>query len=94
MRLGGSRRSKSRVTGVNRPRLVSAGVPAEGVKAGQGLPAQMATRVLGISESGYYEYRGRGPSAREVAHALFTDVIRERMLPPAAPTERGGRMRG
>ena len=45
--------------------------------AGEGLPVQMATRVLGVSESGFYEYRGRGPSAREVRHALLIDVIRE-----------------
>jgi putative transposase len=45
--------------------------------AGEGLPVQMATRVLGVSESGYYEYRGRGPSVREVRHALLTDLIRE-----------------
>ena len=41
------------------------------------LPVQMATRVLGVSESGYYEYRRRGPSVREVQHALLTDLIRE-----------------
>lgn len=45
--------------------------------AGEGLPVQLAARVLGVSESGYYECRGRGPSAREVRHALLTDVIRE-----------------
>ena len=43
----------------------------------EGLPVQLATRVLGVSESGYYEYRSRGPSAREVRHALLTDLIRE-----------------
>ena len=37
----------------------------------------MAARVLAVSESGYYEYRNRGPSAREVRHALLTDVICE-----------------
>ena len=45
--------------------------------AGEGLPVQLAPRVLGVSESGYYEYRSRGPSAREVRHALLTDLIRE-----------------
>lgn len=45
--------------------------------AGKGLPVQLATRVLGVSESGYYEFRSRGPSAREVRHALLTDLIRE-----------------
>ncbi len=41
------------------------------------LPVQLATRVLGVSESGYYEFRRRGPSARSVRHALLTDLIRE-----------------
>jgi len=45
--------------------------------AGEGLPVQVATRVLEVSESGYYEFRSCGPSAREVRHALLTDVIRE-----------------
>jgi hypothetical protein len=45
--------------------------------AGEGLPVQLATRVLGVSESGYYEFRGRGPSARDVRHVLLTDLIRE-----------------
>jgi putative transposase len=34
------------------------------VIAAEGLPVQLATRVLGVSESGYYEWRGRAPSAR------------------------------
>lgn len=37
----------------------------------------MATRILGVSESGYHEHRGRGPSARDVRHTLLTDLIRE-----------------
>jgi putative transposase len=45
--------------------------------AGEGLPVQVATRILAVSESGYYEFRSRGPSAREVRHALLTDLIRE-----------------
>jgi hypothetical protein len=32
--------------------------------AGEGLAVQMAARVLDVSESGYYEFRSRGPSAR------------------------------
>jgi transposase InsO family protein len=47
------------------------------VIAAEGLPVQMATRVLGVSESGYYEFRLRGPSARSVRHALLTGLIRE-----------------
>lgn len=45
--------------------------------AGEGLPVQVATRVLAVSESGYYASRTRGPSVREVRHALLTDLIRE-----------------
>lgn len=37
--------------------------------AGEGLPVQMATRVLGVSESGYYNARGRPPSARAIGTA-------------------------
>jgi len=33
---------------------------------------QLATRVLGVSESGYYEWRGRAPSVRAVRHAWLT----------------------
>jgi putative transposase len=32
-------------------------------------------RVLGVSESGYYESRRRGASARAVRHAWLTDLI-------------------
>jgi putative transposase len=45
--------------------------------ADEGLPVQMATRVLGVSESGYYEAHRRGPSAREVRHVWLTDQIRK-----------------
>jgi putative transposase len=45
------------------------------VIAAEGLPAQLATRVLGVSESGYYEWRGRAPSARAVRHAWLTEQI-------------------
>ena len=43
--------------------------------AAEGLPVQLATRVLGVSESGYYEWRGRAPSAREIRHAWLTGQI-------------------
>src|SRR5438045_6174043 len=39
------------------------------------LPVQLATRVLGVSESGYYEWRDRAPSARAVRHAWLTEQI-------------------
>ena len=41
------------------------------------LPVQLATRVLGVSESGYYEWRGRAPSRRAIRHAWLTDLIRQ-----------------
>ena len=36
---------------------------------------QLATRVLRVSESGYYEWRGRAPSVRAVRHAWLTEQI-------------------
>jgi putative transposase len=45
--------------------------------AGEGLPVQAATRVLNVTDSGYYAWRGRGPSARAVRHALVTETIRQ-----------------
>jgi len=56
--------------------LLKAAVPpkrrfeAIAVMAGEGLPAQTSCRVLDVTDSGYYAWRGRGPSAREVRHAL------------------------
>jgi putative transposase len=44
--------------------------------AGEGLPVQTATRVLGVAESGYYESLTRAPSARSIRHAWLTDQIR------------------
>ena len=45
--------------------------------AGEGLPVQAATRVLQVTDSGYSAWRGRGPSARAVRHALLTETIRQ-----------------
>jgi len=39
------------------------------------LPVQLATRVLGVSEPGYYEWRDRPPSARALRHAWLTEQI-------------------
>src|SRR5689334_1232286 len=47
------------------------------VIAGEGLPVEVACRVLGVSCAGFYAWRFRPPSARAVRHAWLTDVIRE-----------------
>jgi transposase InsO family protein len=39
-------------------------------------PVQLATRLLRVSEPGYYEWRGRAPSVRAVRHAWLTEQIR------------------
>src|SRR6266542_2211891 len=45
--------------------------------AGEGLPVEVACRVLDVSCSGFYAWRFRPPSARAVRHAWLTDMIRE-----------------
>lgn len=42
-----------------------------------GLTVQVTTRVLGTSESGFYAWRTRAPSARSIRHVILTDAIRE-----------------
>jgi putative transposase len=43
----------------------------------EGLPAQTACRVLAVSESGFYEWKRRPPSARSIRHVWLTDMIRQ-----------------
>ncbi len=45
--------------------------------ADEGRPVEAATRVLNVTDSGYYAWRSRGPSARAVRHALVTETIRQ-----------------
>ena len=45
--------------------------------AEEALPVQVATRVLGTSESGFYAWRTRAPSARSIRHVILTDAIRQ-----------------
>ncbi|MEU2264824.1 IS3 family transposase [Streptomyces sp. NPDC019645] len=43
--------------------------------AHEGLPVRNATSVLGVTESGYFSWRSRPPSARSVRHSWLTEVI-------------------
>lgn len=45
--------------------------------AAEGLSVQVACRVLGVSESGYYHWRDRPPSARSIRHAWLTEQIKQ-----------------
>jgi len=45
------------------------------VIAAEGLPVEVACRVLDISASGYYEWLNRAPSARALRHAWLTELI-------------------
>lgn len=43
--------------------------------AADGFPVAVACRVLKVSTSGYYEWRTRAPSARQVADTQLTATI-------------------
>jgi putative transposase len=45
--------------------------------AGEGIPVEVACRVLEVSVSGYYAWLTRPPAARTIRHAWLTDVIVE-----------------
>jgi len=45
------------------------------VIAAEGLPIELACRVLGVSVSGYYEWLNRAPSARTLRHTWLTEWI-------------------
>lgn len=45
--------------------------------ASEGLPVQTAARVLEVSESGFYEWKRRPPSARSIRHVWLTDLIHQ-----------------
>lgn len=45
--------------------------------AADAFPVAVTCRVLSVSRSGYYEWRGRGPSVRDLADAHLITTIRE-----------------
>ena len=61
---GGARRPKSRFAAI-------------AVMAAEGLPVQLACRVLQVSESGFYAWRTRPPSPRAVRHTILLERIRQ-----------------
>lgn len=56
--------------------------------ASEGLPVEVACRVLSVSWAGFYAWRSRPPSARSVRDAWLTDV--RSTPPPTAVTAPSG----
>ena len=70
-----------------RAQVVSAGEGSKRTRTmrDEGLPTQVACRVLGVSESGFYEWRTRPPSARAIRHVWLTDLIVHQHRPTVPP---------
>jgi transposase InsO family protein len=51
--------------------------PVVATLAAEGVPVRVACRVLGVSPSGFYEWRSRPPSARQVADDELLETIRQ-----------------
>lgn len=47
------------------------------VMAAERLPVKLTCRILGASVSGYYDWRKRAPSRRDLRHAQLTSIIRQ-----------------
>jgi putative transposase len=52
-------------------------VSANQADANQAMSVRAMCRVLGVSHSGYYDWRDRAPSARSIANAVLTEAIRQ-----------------
>lgn len=56
-------------------RLAAEKYPVIAELAGQGFSAKLCCRLLGVTPSGYFMWRRRPPSAREVRMAWLTDLV-------------------